>query len=120
MGSGRFSAQPFLMAGIGVAWNKMNNWTRINTNVTPNERTFDGDTSTELAWTLGAGISWNVGQNKTGPIKLDLMYQYFDLGNAQGSSQPISGTGGIPVNPLEFDLNSQVISVGVRIPLNLR
>ena len=122
MKTGRFNAQPFLLAGIGVAWNKMDNWTRTNAaNITQPTREFGGDTSTEFAWTLGAGVSWDVGKTNAGPIKLDLMYQYFDLGNAQGGSQPLPGSGTrIPVNPLEFDLTSQVISVGVRFPLNLR
>ena len=122
VGTGRFSAHPFLLAGVGVAWNKMDNWTRTRaSNIARPTRTFEGDTNTEFAWTLGVGISWDIGKIKSGPIKLDLMYQYFDLGNAQGDSKPLSGNGSsIPVNPLEFDLTSQVISVGVRIPLNLR
>lgn len=122
VGAGRFSAQPFLLAGVGIAWNKMGDWTRTRTsNITRPTRTFEGDTNTEFAWTLGVGLSWNVGKSKSGPIKVDLMYQYFDLGNAQGGSTPLSGNGSsIPVNPLEFDINSQVISVGVRIPFNLR
>ena len=121
IGTGRFSAQPFLSAGIGMAWNKMGDWTRTNAASSRPSRTFEGDTNTDLAWTLGAGVSWNVGKNSSGPIKLDLMYQYFDLGSAQGGSTLLSGGGSsTPVSPLEFDVSSQVISVGVRIPLNLR
>ncbi len=121
MGKGRFGIQPYLLAGVGMAWNKMGDWTRTNAASSRPSRTFEGDTNTDLAWTLGAGVSWNVGKNRSGPIKMDLLYQYFDLGSAQGGSTPISGGGSsTPVNPLEFDVSSQVISIGVRIPLNLR
>ena len=104
-----------------MAWNKMGDWTRTNAASSRASRTFEGDTNTDLAWTLGAGVSWNVGKNSSGPIKLDLMYQYFDLGSAQGGSTLLSGGGSsTPVSPLEFDVSSQVISVGVHIPLNLK
>lgn len=121
IGTGRYSAQPFLTAGIGLARNKMGDWTRTNAAASRPSRTFEGDTNTDLAWSLGAGVSWNVGKSKSHPIKLDLMYQFFDLGSAQGSSTPLAGSGSsTPVSPLKFDVSSQVISVGVRIPLNLK
>jgi opacity protein-like surface antigen len=99
----------------------MGNWTRTNAAATQPSRSFEGDSKTNLAWSLGAGVSWNVGKNANGPIKMDLTYQYFALGNAQGGGTPLAGSGTeSPVNPLEFDISSQVVSVGVRIPLNLR
>ncbi|MBQ0805338.1 MAG: porin family protein [Sulfitobacter sp.] len=121
MGKGRFEFQPYLMAGVGLATNKMGNWTRTNAAATQPSRSFEGDSKTNLAWSLGAGVSWNVGKTANGPIKMDLTYQYFALGNAQGGGTPLAGSGTeSPVNPLEFDISSQVVSVGVRIPLNLR
>ena len=121
MAKGRFEFQPYLLAGVGLARNKLGDWTRTNAAATQPSRTFAGDSKIDLAWTLGAGVSWNVGENSNGPIKMDLSYQYFALGNAQGSGTPLAGSGtSSPVNPLEFDISSQVISIGVRIPLNLR
>jgi opacity protein-like surface antigen len=121
MAKGRLEFQPYLLAGVGLARNKMGDWTRTNAAAPRPSRTFEGDSKIDLAWTLGAGVSWNVGKNSNGPIKMDLSYQYFALGNAQGSGTPLAGSGtSNPVNPLEFDVSSQVISFGVRIPLNLR
>ena len=121
MAQGRLEFQPYLLAGVGLARNKMGDWTRTNAAAPRPSRTFAGDSKIDLAWTLGAGVSWNVGKNSNGPIKMDLSYQYFALGNAQGSGTPLAGNGtSNPVNPLEFDVSSQVISFGVRIPLNLR
>jgi len=121
MAKGRFEFQPYLLAGVGLANNKMGNWTRTRATASTPSRTFEGDSKLDLAWTLGAGVSWNVGENSNGPIKMDLSYQYFALGNAQGLGTSLTaGSSDTPVNPLEFDVSSQVISVGVRIPLNLR
>lgn len=121
LGKGRSKIQPYLLAGVGLARNKMGDWTRNNAAANKTPLTFAGDTKTNLAWTLGAGVSWNVGKNSNGPIKMDLTYQYFALGSAQGGSNVVSSNASsTPVNPLEFDVNSQVISIGLRIPLKVR
>jgi opacity protein-like surface antigen len=123
VGSGILGFRPYLMAGLGASWNKMGDWTRFN-NFNPSARpvrTFEGDTEVEFAWSLGAGAAWTVGKNRSGPIKLDVMYQYFDLGSASGKARPLPNNGASsPAEALNFDIRSQVISVGVRIPLNLR
>jgi hypothetical protein len=121
MGRGDFRVQPYIMGGLGVAWNKMGDWTRINTDKPQPTRTFEGDTNSDFAFALGVGAGWTVGKSKAGPITLDVMYQFFDLGSAKGSSTVLSGgQGDAPVDPLSFDVTSHVISFGVRIPLNLR
>jgi opacity protein-like surface antigen len=122
LGQGAFAFRPYVMAGLGMSWNDMGDWTRKNSaNANRPVRTFEGDTDSEFAWSLGVGAAWTVGQNSAGPIKLDLMYQYFDLGSVSGKTRPLPGNGnGSPVEGLNFDIKSQVITLGVRIPLNLR
>lgn len=116
--SGR--ATPFLTAGLGVAHNTMGDWTRINPDATRTRRSFEGGSDTNLAWSIGAGVSWDVGPVLgSAPAKLDLTWRYFDLGSVTGGTTPLpgSGAGGSPDEGLNFDLTDQVISLGLRIPL---
>lgn len=114
--------QPFVTAGLGLAMNKMDTWTRTNLAlVAPNRpvRSFEGNTNTDLALMVGFGGSFQVNRSKAKPIHLELMYQYFDLGQAKGSATPLPANGNSsPQIPLTIDNNAHVISFGVRIPLN--
>ena len=103
-------AEPFLTAGVGVAQNILSDWTRDNAG----ERTFEGSTSTDLAWTVGAGLSWDVGTVGSNPMKLDVTYRYMDLGVVEGSSTPLGG-GAEPVQGLTFRHNLHTVSVGLRM-----
>lgn len=94
---------PFVMAGIGISSNKMGEWTRTNAAATDPVQTFEGASKTNLAWSVGLGISMDVGPVfGTAPAKLDVAWRYFDLGTARGGSVALagSGTGGVPVAPL--------------------
>ncbi len=113
-------ATPFLTAGLGVSRNRMDDWTRINPDAGRTRRSFEGDTDTSFAWTVGAGVAWDVGPVLgSAPAKLELTLRYFDLGSVSGGTTPLpgSGAGGNPVEALNFDLTDQVISIGLRIPL---
>lgn len=110
--------QPHLIAGLGIASNNMSDWTRTNTSATRITRTFEGASQTDLAWSIGIGSSWQIRRDDKNPIMIDLSYRYFDLGSARGGSAPLPGEGtSSPRQPLEFDVNSSVISFGVRMPL---
>ncbi len=114
------SATPFVTAGLGVASNKMGDWTRINPDAGRTTRSFEGGSDTSLAWSIGAGVAWDVGPVLgSAPAKLELAWRYVDLGSVTGSTTPLpgSGAGGNPVEALNFDLTEQVVSVGLRIPL---
>lgn len=115
------SVTPFVTAGVGVARNTMGNWTRINPDAGRPTRSFEGEASTGLAWSVGVGASMDVApaRGRHGP-KLEVSWRYFDLGKARGSdvALPGSGAGGTPTAPLSMKLRTQVISIGLRIPLN--
>ena len=112
---------PFLTAGLGMSRNSIDSWTRINPDAGRTTRSFTGGSDTGLAWSAGLGMSVDVGPVLgSGPAKLELAWRYFDLGSVTGGSTPLpgSGSGGEPVTPLNFDITSQVVSIGLRIPLN--
>ncbi len=111
---------PYVMAGIGMANNRMSDWTRINPDEDRTERSFAGASRTDLALAVGFGVSMEIGKTRNGaPMTFELGYRYFDLGTAQGDSTPLpgSGSGGVPVQALRLDQSDQVITVGIRIPL---
>lgn len=114
------NVKPFVTAGLGVARNSVGTWSRVNAAATPVTRSFAGDSKTSLAWSVGLGVAVDVGPVMgSAPATLELAWRYFDLGTAQGGSTPVTGgPGGVPVAPLNFDLSTNVVSVGLRIPLN--
>ena len=111
---------PFVTIGLGIAHNSMSEWTRINPDAGRTRRSFEGGSNTGLAWSVGAGVSWDVGPVLgSAPAKLDLTWRYFDLGSVTGGTEPLpgSGAGGNPVEALNFDVNDHVIALALRIPL---
>lgn len=110
--------QPFLMAGIGLAHNGLDSWTRTNPDSNQETRSFEGAARTDMAWTLGAGAAWQIGGRGKKPVMLELMYQYIDLGRAEGGSTPLPGSGmSEPREPWGFDVTTNVVSIGIRIPI---
>jgi opacity protein-like surface antigen len=109
---------PFVVAGIGIANNAVGDWTRTNTSLlTGQVRTFAGETSTSVALSLGFGVAWQLTAPGEHPVILEVSYRYYDFGTAHGGSTPLNGSG-TPVKALTFHNTNQVISVGIRIPLN--
>ncbi len=111
-------AVPFVTMGVGVARNSMDDWTRINTASDRTSRSFEGGSSSGFAWTVGVGIAVDVGPVfGSAPAKLEVAWRYFDLGSVSGGTTPLdgSGSGGVPVSPLQFDVTEQVISIGLRM-----
>lgn len=108
-------AIPFVTAGIGFANNSMDDWTRINPAL--DTRSFEGNSETDVAWSVGAGVAFDVDLGVgAGPAKLELAWRYFDLGSASGSVTRVDGiAGGTPIEPLNFDVTHQVVSIGLRI-----
>jgi opacity protein-like surface antigen len=111
---------PFVTFGLGVAQNTMSEWTRINPDAGRTRRSFEGDSDTGLAWSVGAGVSSDVGPVfGSAPAKLEVTWRYFDLGSVTGGTEPLpgSGAGGNPVEALNFDVTNHVLAVGLRIPM---
>lgn len=109
---------PFIVAGIGLANNAVGDWTRTNTSLeTGQVRTFAGESTNSLALSLGFGVAWQLTAPGEHPVILELSYRYYDFGTAHGGSTPLNGSG-TPVKALTFHNTNQVISVGIRIPLN--
>jgi len=110
--------QPYLVAGLGFARNEMSDWTRSRSTATNPVRTFAGDTSTDLAWSLGAGVSMQVTRAGQHPVLVDLSLRYYDIGTAEGGTTPIGGGGSsIPREGFQVDRTDTVVTLGVRIPL---
>jgi opacity protein-like surface antigen len=115
------SVTPFLTAGLGVARNSMDDWTRINPDSDRTTRSYEGGSESSLAWSIGAGLAVEIGPIVgSQPAQLELAWRYFDLGSVSGGTAPLPGSGesGEPQAPLGFDVTNQVISVGLRIPLD--
>jgi opacity protein-like surface antigen len=108
--------QPYVVAGLGLARNTVDSWTRVNPTSGNPVRIFGSNTETEFAWSLGLGASWEITQANGQPVLLDMSWRYFDLGSAVGGAVADVGAG-VPRQPLTFDLTGHTFSVGLRIPL---
>jgi len=113
--------QPFVVAGIGIARNEVGEWTRTKNPDNPTfpdntVRTYSGATNSELAWSVGVGAALQVTRPGQWPVIVEAAWRYYDFGTASGGAQPI-GTGSSPREPFSFDIDTQVISIGVRVPL---
>lgn len=113
--------QPFLTAGIGFALNDVGVWTREANPGSPSTRpfrSFEGSSEISFAWSVGLGAAWQITRPGQHPVIVEASWRYFDLGEASGGSTPLPGNGsGAPLVPLTFDNTRQVLSIGVRIPL---
>ncbi|MXN65601.1 hypothetical protein GR183_11870 [Stappia sp. GBMRC 2046] len=113
--------KPFVTGGIGVAVNDMDDWTRTNTTLAPPDtvREFEGKTNTSFAWSLGGGVSAEVGDlfGTGSPVEVDLTYRYTDAGEAKGGTTP-TGNGQPATTAFNYDNTFHAVSIGVRIPFS--
>lgn len=81
--------QPFLLAGVGEAWNHLKNYQETPTypslSATPLAFEFRDKTHQSFAYELGFGIQHRLFENKSSKIRCDasLGYRYFNLGRGQ-------------------------------------
>lgn len=110
--------QPFLVAGLGFAHNDVGDWTRTNPTSDRPVRVFEGDSTSDLAWSVGIGASFQITDPGEWPIILEVSWRHYDFGSASGSSMAVPGNGNSePRQPFTFDTNYQAFALGVRIPL---
>jgi opacity protein-like surface antigen len=104
--------KPYVGVGLGVAVNEIG--TITNTANIPGAPTFTlpGGTTTDLAWSLQAGIAFQLSPRVT----LDVGYRYADLGKIESDAGNATTTGGffIPVSGLTGNLRAHELMVGVR------
>ena len=113
------SIQPFLTGGVGVALVTMGEWNRNAPSppATHPARSWSGNSQTNLAWTLGAGVSIALEDLVGGAGFLDLTYRYADLGQAQGGAVSTGAGASSPTEPYNFRLATHAVTVGLRVPL---
>lgn len=117
--------QPFIVAGLGIARNEVGEWTRENLSPPPPDkpdrrelRTFEGDISSGLAWSIGVGASLQVTRPGKWPVMIEVAWRYYDFGSASGGATPLPDNGNSkPRQPFTFDNEAHVITLGVRVPL---
>ena len=96
--------RPYLSGGLGLSQNRLREF-----NTTAGSGQIDGDTNVSAAWSLGLGSGYKI--NKA--VTIDAWYKYADLGTAHSTRSATYGT--VRLNsPLEFDVKSHAVGVGVR------
>lgn len=117
---GSASVTPFVTAGAGAAVHDFGVWNHIGTGgtvpPTPVDRDFQGKTSTDFAWTVGAGASVDVSGAVNRPAFVDITWRYTDAGTAKGSPDPVAN-GSSATEAYNVDVKSHSVFVGLRIPL---
>ena len=97
---------PYVGAGVGMAYNKMDDVYFTGNPALVNK--IKGDSELSFAWSLMAGVGYRVSDRAT----LDIGYRYFDMGDA--SSETIDNT--LNYNPRVNidDITAHEIKVGLR------
>ncbi len=95
---------PYFMAGIGYARNKASGVQTFSANANWNEK-WDDTTSSDTAWTIGIGLSYQFDQNLT----FDLGLEHRNLGNWELDNLPATGD-----ESFKGDLESTTLLFGVR------
>jgi opacity protein-like surface antigen len=107
--------KPYVMAGIGVARNKVKTIDATNPAAATLPALFSnfpltGSSDTNFAWTLGAGVGYAVGRGT-----LELGYRYVDLGDLKIPAQTVTfNPGPVPYPGAKGELQSHEITLGFR------
>lgn len=74
--NGLWGFNPYVMAGVGVSWNRTSDITFLDGGVVPFAANGTGRTRTDFAWNAGAGVQYQPMRH----VVLDLGYRYLDAG----------------------------------------
>ena len=108
--------KPYVMAGVGVARNKVKTINATNPAAATLPALFSnfqlgGSSDTNFAWTLGAGVGYALGNRLT----LELGYRYVDLGDLKVPAQTVTFNPGPVAYPgAKGELQSHEITLGFR------
>lgn len=101
--------QPYVDAGIGLAWNHLGTTSGNSGAVGP--FTLAGSSRTNFAWAIGAGAGYPLTPNLT----LDLSYRFLDLGQLRTDSSLSFAGMTVPVTPSKTgDVNAHQVTIGLR------
>ncbi len=106
-GLGRFN--PYIMAGLGVAWNTVGETVGFGGVI--GQPLFIGNTRTAFAWTAGAGVQYQIVNN----LILDVSYRYLDAGRAQTTFGFVAIPGFVQTSA---QIQAHQIHVGLVIPVD--
>ena len=101
--------QPYVDAGIGIAWNHLGTTSGNSGAVGP--FTLAGSSRTNIAWAIGAGAGYPLAPQLT----LDLGYRFLDLGQLRTDSSLSFGGMTVPVTPSKTGgVNAHQVTIGLR------
>lgn len=99
---------PYIGGGVGFSSNHISPTTVA---VGPFGGSLNNDTSTQFAWQVSAGVSYDLTQNWA----LDLGYRYLDMGEARtGDDLTINGVSTVGGATQHGDLQAHEVQVGLR------
>lgn len=104
--------RPYIGAGAGLARNKIGTTTVVNP-ITGLNRSHGGDTQSNFAWQVAAGVAIPM----QGSMALDIAYKYVDAGEFDSGASTVSGNFGpatFPFNGVEGDVAFHEITMGLR------
>jgi opacity protein-like surface antigen len=90
----RYPLQPYILAGIGVAWNKLFDFeeepTNPNGSAAPLPEGFADHTQTSFAYQFGVGLQYNFLQGDAGQCtwQISLDYRYMNMGEGSLGTVP--------------------------------
>ena len=104
--------RPYVGAGLGWARNEIGTTTVTNPTTGLN-RTHGGDTESNFAWQVGAGVAIPL----QGSMSVDVAYKYVDAGELDSGASTVRGNfgpGAFPFNGVEGDVAFHELTVGLR------
>lgn len=110
--NGLWGFNPYVMAGIGVSWNRTSDQSLVDGGVNPFAGNGTGSTRTNFAWNAGAGVQWQPMRH----VILDLGYRYLDAGHYQ--TRFVDGGGPAAAFGFRFDNRSHQVMFSVIVSVD--
>jgi opacity protein-like surface antigen len=113
--SNSFAIEPFVNAGIGVAFNTVSDFHSVQTNSSSVFSMMSDKTSNALAYQLGAGFMFETAHQ----VDIGLGYRYLDAGRFSTNNYLLDnpdtgGSGGLAVTPWKGNLKTNEVYANLR------